>query len=120
MLTPVLYGRTEKIREHIQSIGRSVLDGMTAVNGVVLHGPSRMADNIGVFSFTVEGRDPAEIAEKLSGMGIMVRVGMQCSPSAHRVIGTFPQGTVRASIGYFTTQDEIDHFLRSLRSICNV
>lgn len=39
--------------------------------------------------------------------GIMTRCGLHCAPDAHKTLGTFPQGTVRFSFGYFNTQEEI-------------
>jgi selenocysteine lyase/cysteine desulfurase len=36
---------------------------------------------------------------------------------AHKTIGTFPEGTVRVSPGYFTTDEEIDSFLEAVKNI---
>lgn len=36
--------------------------------------------------------------------GIMTRVGMHCAPNAHKVMGTFPSGTIRFSFGFFNTE----------------
>ena len=40
--------------------------------------------------------------------GILTRCGLHCAPAAHRTLGTFPQGTVRFSPGWFTTPEEVD------------
>jgi len=45
----------------------------------------------------------------------MCRVGLHCAPSAHRSIGTFPEGTVRLAMGYFNTEEEIDTVIDALR-----
>ncbi len=50
---------------------------------------------------------------------IMSRVGLHCSPSAHKTIGTFPDGTVRLSLGTFTTEDDIDMAINSVNVIAN-
>jgi selenocysteine lyase/cysteine desulfurase len=39
---------------------------------------------------------------------VMSRVGLHCAPRAHRTLGTFPEGTVRFSMGPFTTDEDID------------
>ena len=110
----------EEIRSHMQRVGRILLDGLTATDRVVLYGPRDMEQNIGVFSFTVDGRDAADVAAGLeSRYGIMTRVGLHCAPAAHRAIGTFPDGTIRASIGYDTTGEEAEYFLRSLGEMCH-
>ena len=33
----------------------------------------------------------------------------------NRTLGTFPEGTVRISPGYFTTMEEIDQWVEALR-----
>ncbi|OGP96977.1 MAG: hypothetical protein A2W10_09945 [Deltaproteobacteria bacterium RBG_16_55_12] len=38
---------------------------------------------------------------------IAVRAGLHCAPYAHKHLGTFPQGTVRLSVGLLTTADEM-------------
>ena len=38
----------------------------------------------------------------------MLRVGLHCAPAAHRRLGTFPDGTVRVSIGPYTTEADVD------------
>jgi selenocysteine lyase/cysteine desulfurase len=48
---------------------------------------------------------------------IYTRIGLHCSPLAHKTIGTYPHGTVRAAPGYFTTDDDIERFLEVARDI---
>ena len=35
------------------------------------------------------------------------RCGLHCVPNAHKTLGTFPQGTVRFSVGVHNTEDQI-------------
>ena len=42
----------------------------------------------------------------LSEHGVSVRTGLQCAPLAHKFLGTYPAGTIRFSIGYFTSDDD--------------
>jgi selenocysteine lyase/cysteine desulfurase len=113
-------GSVRRIREHVLRIGRLLLDGLLAEEGVRVYGPRSMTHNVGVFSFTVNGRDAARVAVELErDYGIMTRVGLQCAPAAHKALGTFPAGTVRVSIGHFTTEEEVRHLLAALASICH-
>ena len=90
----------------LQAVAR--LDAMT---GVTLYGPVDPDLRTGVLSFTVAGRDPAEVAFDLDRrFDIAVRAGLHCAPRAHRTLGTFPGGTIRMSPGWFTTEAEIDAF----------
>ncbi|MHC4713010.1 MAG: aminotransferase class V-fold PLP-dependent enzyme [Planctomycetota bacterium] len=108
------------VRAGIRELGEMLLKGLTGMAEVELFGPGEISRNVGVFSFRLKGRDPAAAAGELEKRyGIMTRVGLHCTPSAHRAIGTYPEGTIRASIGCFTTSEEIVHFLVSLEEICN-
>ncbi len=105
------------VRHKMLTTGRLMIDGMNDVKGLTLHGPDTMEENVGVFSFTVAGHDAGTLAHKLEDKhGIMTRVGLQCAPAAHKTIGTYPDGTIRASIGYFTTEQDVAYFLESLRA----
>ncbi|MFH1625777.1 MAG: aminotransferase class V-fold PLP-dependent enzyme, partial [Pseudomonadota bacterium] len=48
---------------------------------------------------------------------VMVRVGLHCAPSAHKTIGTLSRGTVRLSMGYFNTIEEVDYVLDAIEEI---
>ena len=46
--------------------------------------------------------------------GILTRCGLHCAPNAHRTLGTYPQGTVRFSLGWSTTEEEIRQALHAI------
>jgi selenocysteine lyase/cysteine desulfurase len=49
---------------------------------------------------------------------IAVRTGLQCAPLVHEQIGTFDMhGTVRMSIGAFTTEEEINAAIEAIKEI---
>jgi len=48
---------------------------------------------------------------------ILVRAGLHCAPEAHKTIGTFPEGGVRISVGYFNTTEEIDLVSEAIKEI---
>lgn len=71
-----------------------------------------------VVSIDAPGRDLAELAFRLdSEYGIMTRCGLHCAPGAHRTLGTFPHGTVRFSMGWANTEDEVDAVAEALRKL---
>ena len=62
--------------------------------------------------------DNAEAAFRLeSEYGIVTRCGLHCAPAAHRALGTYPQGTIRFSAGYFTTIEEIEQAAKAVREV---
>lgn len=84
---------------------------LAAVPGITLHRPADPAAHGGVLSFTVKGTDPATLAFMLDhNFDIAVRAGLHCAPQAHRTLGTFPDGTLRMSPGWFSTSGEIAFF----------
>lgn len=64
----------------------------------------------GVVSIDFLHADDGEMAFRLEQeYGIATRCGLHCAPKAHQTLGTFPQGTVRFSVGPFTTFEEVDY-----------
>jgi cysteine desulfurase family protein len=108
----------DAVRSHENALVEQLLDGMTGMPGIAVHGPGAAERRGSVVSFTVTGQDPGQIGFRLDQeYDISVRVGLHCAYMAHKTIGTYPAGTVRVSPGYFTSTGEIETFLRALRAI---
>lgn len=71
-------------------------------------------NSVGIISCTFDGLSPDNVSEILSNHNIAVRTGLQCSPNAHKFLGTFPAGTVRFSISYFTTDNDFKELENAL------
>lgn len=71
-------------------------------------GPTLEEPRTNVISIVSDKFDVADLAAFLSENGVETRVGLHCSPLAHRSEGTYPQGTLRFSPGPFNTAEEID------------
>lgn len=110
----------KQIRQHELQLLDQLLAGLRQIDAVTIYGPTAVELRGAAVSFNIEGRDPAEVGFVLDQQyDICVRVGLHCAPDAHRSIGTYPQGTVRVSPGYFTSPAEIDSFLRAVRQIAH-
>lgn len=105
------------IAGHERVLRDLLAEGLSAVRGVTLYGAKAGTPCLPVLSFNMEGKLPSEVGYELNRREIYGRVGLQCSPMAHRTIGTFPRGTVRVSPGYFTTEEEISRFLEAIQEI---
>ena len=96
------------IREHDQELARALVEGLEAIPGVALYGPTDPAQRTATVSFTVAERRVSEIGLRLDDeFDVLCRVGLHCAPAAHRTLGTFPEGTVRFAAGACTRLDEI-------------
>ncbi|HKZ17843.1 MAG TPA: aminotransferase class V-fold PLP-dependent enzyme, partial [Geobacteraceae bacterium] len=108
----------EAIRKKESLLVSLICEGLQSIEGVVLHGPENPEHHCGPVSFNVEGLDSSEIGFTLDReYDISVRVGLHCAPDAHKTIGTYPEGTVRVSPGFFNSEDEIEIFLDAMRHI---
>jgi len=64
---------------------------------------------VGIVSCIIEGLSSDSAGTVLSQRNIAVRTGLHCAPAAHQFMGTYPAGTIRFSIGAFTSeQDFVD------------
>jgi selenocysteine lyase/cysteine desulfurase len=63
---------------------------------------------VGLVGINLPGLAPAEAAAILDEhFDIAVRPGLHCAPYAHKHLNTFPQGTVRISVGFLTRAEEM-------------
>jgi cysteine desulfurase family protein len=107
------------VHEHGRGLLRQLLAGLAGIPGLRVHGPASDHDRVGVVSVTVEGQDPQDVAAILDqNFGIETRAGLHCAPGAHRAIGTFESGgTVRLSVGPFSTEDDVGAAIEALSQI---
>jgi cysteine desulfurase/selenocysteine lyase len=106
------------IREHELKLAGRLRSGLSSLKPIKLFGSPREAESVAVISFVVEGIDSGELGYLLEeNYGILSRTGLHCAPHAHRSIGTFPQGTVRFSLSFFNTEEEIDFALKALQEL---
>jgi cysteine desulfurase / selenocysteine lyase len=99
----------ETVRAHEVTLTRRLLEGLTAIDGVLVYGAGDASRQTSTVSFNVQGLEPSEVGLRLDEeYGIMCRVGLHCAPAAHRTMGTFPGGTVRFGLGYYNTLAEVD------------
>lgn len=104
-----------KKKKHLMN---RLIEGLKSLP-VVLYTPAEDIEHTSVVSFTVHDYEPSEVGAILSGdFDIAVRTGFHCAPFIHELIDTKgTPGTVRVSLGYFNTENDIDCLLESLRSL---
>jgi cysteine desulfurase family protein len=108
----------ERVQARLAELGRRFRERLADADGVVLHGPADPADGVGIASLNVEGVPCATVARLLDDeWAVMTRAGLHCSPAAHRSLGTAPEGTLRFSWGYDTTEEDVDTAAEAVRTI---
>ena len=109
------------IRKH-EVENRNYLYGqLKEIEGIHLYGPSDEEESVSVLSLTINNADSGEVGYILeSSYGIICRTGLHCAPLAHKAIGTFPEGTIRLSPGYFTARADLDYLVDALQEITDL
>lgn len=108
----------ENIRRHEEELTQYFIDGLKELPEVTVYGTHDAKKQASVVSINIGDEDSSEIGYILDKVfDIAVRPGLHCSPMTHKTIGSFEQGTVRFSIGYFNTKADLDKALDAIRSI---
>ena len=98
----------ESIREREAELNEQFLTGLHNIPGITLYCPSNPGERTAVVSCRVAGQNVSDVGLRMDDeFGILCRVGLHCAPSAHKTIGTFPEGTIRLAPGIFTSPDDI-------------
>ncbi|VFR49589.1 Cysteine desulfurase [plant metagenome] len=87
--------------------------GLGEIPGVRLIGTA--ADKASVMSFVLAGYSTEEVGQALNQEGIAVRTGHHCAQPILRRFGV--ETTVRPSLAFYNTYDEIDQLLRVVRRL---
>ena len=111
----------DEIRAAEEKNHRRLLEILRQYDFVKIAGPadrfSEKTKCIGVVSTVFDGYAAEDIGNFFDEMEIAVRTGLQCSPLAHKFLGTFPAGTVRFSVGYFTGEEDFCALEKAMRYI---
>ncbi len=106
------------IREHEIKLTQKLLEGVLPLDRIQVFGPKDPHKQTAVISIQVDGMSPSEVGFQLDReFGICVRTGLHCAPAAHRTIGTFPQGTVRISLGITNSMEDVEAAIGALQWI---
>lgn len=108
----------DSIAQHELSLTQAFIAGIKENPRFKLEGLDQIENRSPVVSISLAQDDPAELADLLERKyGILTRVGLHCSPLAHRTIGTYPQGTIRFSFGFNNNLEEVMFTLDVLKGL---
>ena len=133
-----------KVREHEKALTVALLDELYDVQGLTIYGPLKADQQTATVSFTFDSLMPSDDDPGFTGCGsinlawmeagmptneagdmldaeydILVRSGVHCAPLAHQTLGTYPEGTIRVSFGYFNTLEDVYDTARAIRKIAS-
>lgn len=87
------------------------MEAMRSVPGLSLIGTAEQ--KTAIFSFVLKGISNKETGKSLNAEGIAVRTGHHCAQPILRRFGL--ESTVRPSVAFYNTTDEIDRMVHALR-----
>ncbi len=107
-----------EIYRHEMELFARLQSALADVEGVTLHGTTSLAHRLPVLSFTLAGRDPADVGSLLDvDFNIACRTGLQCAPLIHEQMGTAPRGTVRLSVGPMNRASDVEAAIAAVKEI---
>lgn len=106
------------IYEHNSFLREYLISEILNIPNYTISGALDKKNGTSCVSITHSKLDISELSYILdSDFNISNRSGLHCAPLAHKTIGTYPNGTVRLSLGYFNTLDEIKYTIDCLNKI---
>ena len=91
------------------------MEALGAIDHVHILGSSKPEEHTGIVTFTMDGVHPHDISEILASDGVCVRAGHHCAQPLLAHLGL--NATVRASMAFYNTPDEIDRLAHSLSTV---
>lgn len=108
----------EKIYNHELGLVRFVYRELEKDGDAVLYTPIPESGRFApILSFNYKDYQSEKTAALLAEKGIAVRAGLHCAPLAHKAFSTQDRGTVRFSPSAFTTLNDCEKFLNSLKKL---
>lgn len=99
-----------------QELLKSLTAGLKTIPGLRIIGEAPQKG--GIASFVIEGIHPLDIGTMLDIKGIAVRTGTLCAQPVMRHFGL--ESVVRASIGLYTSKEDIAKFIDALKEVVKI
>ena len=100
----------DEIEAYEQSLIKYTTGVMQDVPGLKIIGTA--SDKGGVFSFTIQGIHPQDLAFILGKEGVAIRTGHFCAEPIVNHLGY--TSLARASLGIYSTKEDVDEFIKAL------
>ncbi len=114
----VLERGVDEIAREESRLTEYLMQRLAAFDDVQVYGPSESALRAPVVSFNVSWARPEELAFALDDAhGIMVRAGLHCAPTSHRLMGTLDRGALRVSFGPCNDREDVERLIDALEEM---
>ncbi len=115
-------GGPQAIWDHEMVLTQRLVDGLKKIDRLNLYCVDGLENHLATVSCNIEGMDSMDVGIMLDvDHNIAVRTGLQCAPKCHEGIGTLElHGTVRFSLGAFSTEAEVDAAIEAMIDIAGM
>lgn len=105
--------------EHEKEMTEYLITQLKKNEKIKIYLPNNTKNILGIVSISINGYDSNDVGTILDDeFDICVRTGYHCAPLVHEFIESIDSnGTVRISLGYFNTKEEIDTLIEALKSL---
>ncbi len=113
----VLREGVEALHAREAALKARLRDGLEAIPRIRVLSPPA-PDGVGVVTLVADGVDAATLGKRLEDeWGVLARPGLHCAPEAHRLLGTLETGALRLSLGWASTEEDVDRAVSGLDAI---
>lgn len=101
-----------KTREDVNR--QRLLDLLNKYDFIKIIGNNTEREYVGIVSCVIDEISSDSAGSIFAQQGIAVRTGLHCAPLAHQFLGTYPAGTIRFSVNFFTSDDDFEELEKAL------
>ena len=104
----------EKLWEIDQINRQKLIDVLNGYDFISIVGDNDSNEYVGIVSCLIDGISSDSAGSIFDKQYVSVRTGLQCAPLAHMFLGTYPAGTIRFSVSYFTSDEDFEALKQAL------
>lgn len=105
----------EKLKQHMSELTTYTYQKLSEISEIKIYGPKLDSDRGPVFSFTVEGIHPHDLAQLLDQDDIAIRAGHHCAQILHKDV-LHISASNRVSLMFYNSTADIDRLSQSLKA----
>ena len=104
----------ETLAQKEQENRETLLEILNNYDFIRIVGNYESNEYVGIVSCLIDGISSDSAGNIFDRQGVSVRTGLHCAPLAHKFIGTYPAGTIRFSVNYFTSEEDFEQLIEAL------
>jgi selenocysteine lyase/cysteine desulfurase len=105
------------LHEHHRALKARLYNGLASISGVRVLSPAA-PEGVALVTLVPTRTDVSTFATRLDReFGVLIRAGIHCAPEAHRVLGSEKTGAIRFSLGWSSTEEDVDHAIDAVARV---